>query len=284
MNKNLSYTEGWISIIVNLLLFGFKLFAGLFTGSIAIISDSFHTLSDSSTSLIVIIGAKIASKPEDSEHPFGHGRVELIASLIIGFLLLMTGGSLIIESAKRLSVHTGFTFHPILITACVSTIVLKEGMAQFSFWAYRKSGSPPLKADGWHHRTDAVSSVIVLAGVLSGRYFWWVDGVLGIIVGVMIGLTAISIMKEVVNPLIGEALDDRTRNSIIKLIADELPEDVDPHHFHYHCYGTHKELTFHIYLDGKITIDEGHMIVEAIEERIHAQLGIEATVHVDSRR
>ena len=284
MSRNLSYLEGWISIAVNLLLFAFKLYAGLVTSSIAMISDALHTLSDSSTSLIVVIGAKMASKPGDREHPFGHGRVELIASLIIGFLLLTTAGSLIFESVKRISGGTGFHFRPILVYACAATIVLKEALAQFSFWAYRKSRSLPLKADGWHHRTDAVSSVIVLAGILFGRYFWWIDGALGIVVGVMIGVASFSIMKDGINPLLGEELDGETKDRIVSLVSDLLGGNPRLHHFHYHGYGSHVELTFHMYLRGDMSIDEGHEIVEKVEDRIFEELGIYATVHVDSKR
>ena len=171
MNKKLSYIEGWLSIVINTLLFAFKLFVGMFSGSIAIIADAWHTLSDSLSSMVVIIGAKISVKPGDKEHPFGHGRIELIASLIIGFLLLLTGVNLITESVERLSNNTAFNFHPLLITACAISIILKEGMAQFSLWAYRKSGSTTLKADAWHHRSDAISSAIILAGMFLGSYF-----------------------------------------------------------------------------------------------------------------
>jgi cation diffusion facilitator family transporter len=282
MTKKLSYIEGWLSTVINVVLFSFKLFVGIFSGSIAITADAWHTLSDSMSSLVVIIGAKMASKPKDKDHPFGHGRIELIASLIIGFLLLITAFNITVESIDRLSHHQMFTFHPLVIIACIVSIVLKEGMAQFSFWAYRKTKSTALKADAWHHRSDAISSVLILAGIFLGKYFWWIDSVLGIIVAVLIGITAMSIIKDAVNPLIGERLDNKTKKQIEEIVHDVLKTDLKPHHFHYHKYGNHRELSFHIYLDGNLKIKEGHTIADTIEKKIMEVSGIDATIHIDS--
>jgi cation diffusion facilitator family transporter len=282
MNNKLSYIEGWLSIFINMILFVLKLLIGLFTNSIAIIADAWHTLSDSITSIIVIIGAKVSSKPEDKEHPFGHGRIEFIASIIIGVILFIVGFNFLFESVKKLTVSESITFHPLIIVIFSISVLLKEGIAQFSFWAFKKTKNISLKADGWHHRSDAIASLLILIGVFFGQYFWWIDGVLGIIVSVLIGLTAISIIKEAANPLIGKKLDNKIKKHIEKIVYTFLPKESKPHHFHYHNYGNHKELSFHIYLNGHMQIDEGHKIADTIEQKIKDLLNIETTIHIET--
>jgi len=268
MNRKLYFIEGWLSIIINLILFIAKLFTGLITNSIAIIADAWHTLSDSLTSIIIIIGAKASSKPKDKQHPFGHERIELITSIIIGTILFIAGFNFLIESIKKLISEESFNYHPSIIIVFIISVVLKEGIAQFSFWASKKTKSSALKADGWHHRSDAIASGLILIGIFIGKYFWWIDGVLGIIVAVLIALTAISIIREAVNPLIGENMDDETKNIIIDIVYQFVQKETNPHHFHYHKYGNHKELSFHLYLNGDIRINKGHDIITAIEQQI----------------
>ena len=124
--KRLSYIEGWISIFVNLILFILKFWAGLATGSIAIIADAWHTLSDSISSIIVLIGAKVSTKPADKQHPFGHGRAELITSSIIGVFLAIVAFSFLEESIKKLQQHDSVTFGMIAIVVTVVSILAKE--------------------------------------------------------------------------------------------------------------------------------------------------------------
>jgi len=124
--------------------------------------------------------------------------------------------------------------------------------------------------------------LLILIGIFLGKYFWWIDGVLGIIVSALIGLTAISIIKEATNPLIGVELDNKIKKQIEKIIYTFLSNESKPHHFHYHNYGNHKELSFHIYLNGNMLIDEGHKIADTIEQKIEDLLNIGTTIHIDT--
>ncbi|MBC8184529.1 cation transporter [candidate division KSB1 bacterium] len=279
-SKKLSYIEGWLSIIVNVLLFGLKYWAGIVTGSIAIIADAWHTLTDSISSIIVLIGVKVSSKPADKNHPFGHGRAELIASLIIGILFAIVAFSFIQQSIEKLKNREAVVFGTFAIVVTIISIVSKEALAQFAFWAGKKTGSTILKADAWHHRSDAISSVIILVGIFLGKYFWWIDGVLGIIVALLIFYATFEIFRDSINPMLGTSPD---KNLIQKVehICQRINSNTQAHHFHIHEYGNHTELTFHIYLPNEICLDEAHKISEQIEVKIRKNLAIESTIHME---
>ena len=155
INKYIS-REGWLSIIGNIFLFVLKYWAGIVTGSIALIADAWHTLSDSVSSVIVLIGGKISQKPADEEHPFGHGRAEHIAAIIIGVLLAIVAFDFIVSSIEKFGTHEKTVFGTIAWIVTIVSILVKEGMAQYAFWAAKKANSSILRADGWHHRTDAL--------------------------------------------------------------------------------------------------------------------------------
>ncbi|HDR67736.1 MAG TPA: cation diffusion facilitator family transporter, partial [Bacteroidaceae bacterium] len=153
---------------------------------------------------------------------------------------------------------------------------------QYAFRAYRKTGYETLKADGWHHRSDALSSVIVLIGILLGGRFWWTDSILGFIVSLMLFYAVYEIIRESTNKLLGESPAEETISKIKSIIKEVTNTPVYPHHFHVHAYGLHKEMTFHIQLDGKTHIEKGHEIATAIEKKIHQEMDIIATIHVES--
>jgi cation diffusion facilitator family transporter len=278
---SLAYWEGWLSIIINVLLFVFKYWVGILSHSVAIIADAWHSLSDSLSSIVLLVGIKAASKPADKKHPFGHGRAELIATVIIGVMLAIVGFNFITEAISRLSKHQTAEFGTLAIIIIAVSVVLKEAIAQFSFWAAKQAGSQVLKADGWHHRSDAISSLIILAGIFLGKYFWWIDGVLGILIALLILYASYDVLREGINPLLGEIPNEELVLKIKKISASIAPSGVDVHHIHCHCYGHHREVTFHIYLDGTMTLDESHAIADAIESALRDELEMETTIHVE---
>ena len=280
-NNKLAFTEGWLSIIVNVLLFILKYWAGIVTGSVAIIADAWHTLSDSVTSIIVIVGAKASNKPPDEEHPFGHGRSEIIGSIMIGVLLAVVGFDFILESVERLKGGESTQFGTIALVVTIVSILMKEGMAQYAFWAARKTGSKSLKADGWHHRSDAFSSVVILIGIFLGPYFWWMDGAMGIIIAILLFIGTYQILKDAISTLLGNDADPELIEQIKQISSSCCEVDLNLHHFHLHHYGNHQELTFHIKLDGKMSLEESHDIATKIEEKIQDKLNITATIHME---
>lgn len=280
-SNKLAYTEGWLSIVVNTLLFVLKYWAGIVTGSVAIIADAWHTLSDSVTSIIVIVGAKASNKPPDDEHPFGHGRAEIIGSIIIGVLLAVVGFDFVLESIERLKGGESTQFGTIALLVTILSILMKEGMTQYAFWAARKTNSKSLKADGWHHRSDAFSSIVILIGIFLGPYFWWIDGAMGIIIAIMLFIGTYQILKDAISTLLGNDADPELIEEIRNISEACCDHDLNLHHFHLHHYGNHQELTFHIQLDGRMSLEESHDIATQIEHKIKKKLNITATIHME---
>jgi len=280
-NRKWNFIEARWAIVGNVFLFIAKYYAGFVTGSVALMADAWHTLSDSASSVIVLIGARVSDKPADKEHPFGHGRAELIATIAIGVLLVLVSYSFLEKAINKLQDHEHTIFGPIAIGAMILSVIVKEGMAQFALWANKKVRSNMLKADAWHHRTDAISSVVILIGVILGRYFWWIDGVLGIVVSLLIFYAAIEIFRDSIRQILGQPVDEKTKNNLRNICKQHEVDLESVHHFHMHEYGDHTELTFHLRLPKSMTISLAHQIVEKIEQDIRDKLAMEATIHVE---
>lgn len=277
----MAYLQGWVSIAVNGLLFIFKYWAGIVTGSLALMADAWHTLSDSLSSIIVLVATKISHLPPDKEHPFGHGRAELIAAIIIGVILGLIGFEFTRESISRLVNHESVVYGNFAIWVTAISVVVKEALAQFSFWVSRKTGNLSLKADGWHHRSDAISSLIILVGIFIGSYYWWIDGVMGLMVSLLIFYAAYMIIREGTYPLLGEEPDNDLLQELKNLTREASGIDTHPHHVHLHRYGEHVELTMHIRLPKHITLEDAHKITDAIELEMLSKLNIVATIHME---
>lgn len=284
VKKSLSVGKlnGILSIIGNVLLFTVKLWAGIISGSVALIADAWHTLSDSFSSLIMLIGFKISSKPADDEHPFGHGRAEVVSSLIIGILLILVGINFLYESFNRFINKEVASFGTIAIVVTIASIVVKELMAQYSFWAAGKTGFKSLRADGWHHRSDAISSLIILVGIFASAKVWWIDAVLGFLVAGIIGFTGGRIFWETFLMLLGQRPDKNVKEEIIQISERITGRDLRHHHFHVHVYGNHTEITFHIKLPGDMILSDSHEITKKLTRAIEEEMNIFATIYVDA--
>ncbi|MCF7792728.1 MAG: cation diffusion facilitator family transporter [Candidatus Cloacimonetes bacterium] len=277
----IGYLQAIISVIINILLFAVKLWAGIKSASIAIIADAWHTLSDSFSSFLLIIGFKISSKPADEKHPFGHGRAEIIFSVIVGTILAVIGVNFLVESIERLkSVHSA-QFGLFAYIATIVSILAKEGMAQFAIRMGKKHNSYLLIADGWHHRSDAISSIIILIGIILGKYFWWIDGILGILMAFLLFYAAYDVLKNSISHLIGEEPSDDLICEIVELIRNKIAQPVYLHHLHVHYYGDHREVTFHIEMNPDLALKEVHTVMDEIENLLRVEMNIEATIHAE---
>jgi cation diffusion facilitator family transporter len=279
--KRASFLEGGISILANIALFILKFWAGVVSGSIALTADAWHTLSDSVSSVVVILGARLSSKKPDKDHPFGHGRWELVSSIIIAVFLGVIGFGFITDSISSLSARESATFGTIAIVVTIASILVKEGLAQYAFYLARKTDSSTIRADGWHHRTDALSSLVILIGIFFRNQFWWIDAVLGMAVSLLIFYTAYEILMESVNKILGEEPGDELIEEVKSLIRTLYLYDLHPHHFHIHNYISSKELTFHIKIDNHLTVEAGHAIATSIEELIREKLSMSTTIHIE---
>ncbi len=283
-NKYSKYTkiEGTMSLLLNLVLFAIKYWAGMVSGSVAMIADAWHTLSDSVTSLVVLIGAKITEKPADEDHPFGHGRAELISTIIIGVLLAIVGVVFIHDSISKLKEHQPASFGTIAIVVTSISVVAKEIMARFAIRYGKKVNSTSMIADGWHHRTDALSSLLILVGIIFAKYYWWIDGALGIGVGIFIFITAYKILKDTISPILGESPDAELIENLDKLSIKISDNPLYIHHIHVHKYGNHTELTFHIKLQGDMNLVEANKITSKFVRLIRAELSMASTIYIDA--
>ncbi len=271
--------EGWISIIANILLFGLKYWAGLVTGSIALIADAWHTLTDSVSSVIVLIGGKISRKPADDDHPFGHGRAEHIAAAIIGVLLAIVAFDFILNAIEKFSSRKQTTFGTIAWVVTIISIVVKELLAQYALWGFKKTNSSILKADGWHHRTDALSSVVILVGIAIGKFFWFTDAVLGFIVAIMIAYASYEILSKEIKSLLGESPSDELLLEISEKVQRKFELPLHIHHIHMHNYGHHTEMSCHIKLPPEMSLEQTHDICTKIEKEVKTEFGYVATIH-----
>jgi cation diffusion facilitator family transporter len=278
--------SGIVSVVGNAVLFAIKFAIGLTTGSIALMADAWHTMSDSLTSVFTVVAAKLAAKKPDKEHPFGHGRWELIASIIMAGILAIIGWEFISRAFERLTApeHESTIFGTAALVVTIVSILVKELMAQYGFYLGKKHKNPVIIADAWHSRTDSLSSVAILIGIIVTKFvdgLWWMDSVLAIICALAIFWAAFEIGKEVVSKILGEV---PTQDFIDELNAQarELHvHDLELHHIHLHNYITHKELTLHIKLEKDMTIEQGHDIATVIENMILERFGMDATIHVE---
>ena len=273
--------QGWISTTVNLVLFIFKLFIGLMTGAVSLIADAVHTLSDVITSLIVIWGFNQAKKPADMGHPYGHGRAEYIATLIISILLCVAGIEIIETAVHRIQ-------NPILIISdwwmiiiLGLTIIIKEITARYAEFLSSKIASGLLHADAWHHRTDAISSVLVLIALIAGNFGYpSVDGWAGLFVALILIYTGFDIARDSVDDLIGKPPDIMELDAIRK-IALSVPGALGVHDISVHSYGHDRFVNIHAEINATKSAAEAHDISEEIESRLEKAMGVEPTVHLD---
>lgn len=279
--KRFGYYEGYLSISVNLILFLLKMFVGCRVNSVAMVADAWHTLSDCLTSMIVILGFWLASRPADRRHTFGHGRAESVASLIIGTLLVVVGVNFFYESGLRLIKGQGIGFSPLAVIVFIISAVVKEGLAQFAFWTARKTGAGSLRADAWHHRSDAVASLLIVIGVVFSRNFWWLDGLLGVLVSVLILHASYEIIRSSASYLLGEAPPEEKVNRVQAEVRKEFPELEGVHHVHVHHYGDHHEVTAHLKVPGSMSVDDAHEIATKIELIFRKEFNGDATIHVE---
>jgi cation diffusion facilitator family transporter len=279
-----AYLEACVSIVGNSLLFVLKLFLGVFINSIALITDAFHTLSDTGTSFIVILGFKAAKKDPDKEHPFGHGRFEYIVTLVIAVLLFIAGAEFIRESFNRFFSETGIRESDYLWFIGIIVILsafAKEAMARYSIRLGKKIDSPALIADAWHHRSDAFASVAVGLAIL-GAYFdlYVLDPIFGVIVSVLIIYTAFTLFKYSSDTLVGKSPDEDTIESITDA-AQTVDGVCGTHKITVHDYGTTKIVSLHVEVECDITAEKAHEIAQSVEDKVTDITKSSTIVHVD---
>jgi len=282
--KTTGYLEAWVSIVGNILLFVFKFVFGIALNSISLIADAFHSLSDVLTSIVVLLGFKLGDRPADKEHPFGHGRIEQIATLIIAFMLLIVAYDLGKTSIERILHPQRVDSNLWVVLFMVASAIFKEWMARFSVFLGKKINSSALIADAWHHRSDAVASFLVGIGLLLINFgFYYLDGILGLGVVVLLGWVGIDLIRSSSSFLIGEAPSKELIDEINKVVLS-VPGVLSFHDILVHDYQNNKIISLHIEVKENLTAKEAHKIALEVQDRLKERLeSSEISVHVDPR-
>jgi cation diffusion facilitator family transporter len=272
-----------LAIITNILLFVIKILVGFLAGSIALIADGLHSLSDMTTDLAVLLGVHFAAKKPDSEHPYGHGRVETFSAGFIALVLLFVGGGMIyyaaVEIAKGTVIKLGY---PVLIVAALS-VIIKETLYRISKKVAVKFHSPALYANAWHQRSDALSSVAVLIGFVALRFgFAYGDQIAAVAVGLMIILVAAKMLGQCLSELTERAVEPDTIEHI-KTIINANSQIRQWHKLRSRTVGREIFLDLHILVDPLLDIATAHEIAETLESSLHQQMTrpINITIHVE---
>ncbi len=275
-----------ITIVFNVILAGIKFFAGLVGHSSALISDAIHSLSDVLSTFIVIIGVKLAKSTEDSDHPYGHEKIECVAGIVLAVLLFITGlgigwsGIENIYTKKYLSATAPTN---LALYAALLSLIIKELMFWYTRHAGKKIQSTALMADAWHHRSDALSSVGSLLGVFGAQLGYPIcDPLASIFICYFIGKVAWEIFKESSDKVIDTACDPEQHEAIQTFIA-QYPGVLRIDLLKTRQFASKLYLDVEIALDGKLSLDEAHTIAENLHDAIEMQFPIikHCMVHVN---
>ncbi len=273
--------EGWVSALMSLVLCVVKGWLGLVSGSVSLIADATNNLTDMGSSLVVALGFQWSRKPSDEEHPFGHGRIEAVATLVLSIALLVVGFEVAKSGVARL-VNPKPVEAPLWIMVAVGiTVVLKFWLAIFARSLAKLSKSHVLEADAWNHAFDVVSTLLVVLALVCSRMGWAaVDGWAAIFVALFILATGVKFAREAIDILLGKKPDPEEVEAI-HCIVEAVDGVLGVHEIMVHQYGDVKMVSFHIEVDANLTVIRAHEIAEESEDAVAAQMQWRAVAHVD---
>lgn len=273
-----------VGIILNLIIAAAKVFVGILFGSISIQADGINNFSDAGSQIISLISFKMASKPADKEHPFGHARIEYVASMIVSFFVLLIGFNLMSESVTKLiSGESGMEFSYLMIVVLVISIIVKLWLCIFNRRLANKINSSVMKATSADSLSDALATLAVLVSMVIFKLtgFAYADSIMGIIVAIIILIAGVNILNDTKNSILGHAADPETVEDIQKVIED-YPGALGIHDMVVHNYGPGIVIaSLHIEVDGSKNIFDTHDMIDNIEKALYERLNIMATIHMD---
>ena len=269
--RKIANKVSFITILGNVLLAVFKLMAGIMANSTAMLSDAVHSASDIFSTIVVIIGIKMASKKADKEHPYGHERLECVAAILLAVVLFVTGLGIGTEALKTIlsKNYTEIVVPGILaLVAAIVSIVMKEGMYWYTRYYAKKIDSGALMADAWHHRSDAFSSVGALIGIGGARLgFPIMDSIASLVIFVFIIKAAIDIFKDAMDKMIDRSCDEKTENQIYACVLNNKGvRGVDM--LHTRIFGNKIYVDIEIQVDASYTLKKAHGIAKEVHDDI----------------
>jgi len=281
-NRNdIGKNAGIIGIIANLLLAGGKLTVGILSASMSIIADAVNNFSDSISSVVTLIGFKLAKKPADADHPYGHARFEYIASLIVAVVIMFVGFELAKSSVEKIISPQATTFSIITIIVLAVSILVKIGLCVFNGVTAKKINSSALKATAADCRNDAVVTTVVLIATIIERFTAVkLDAYFGLAVALFILCSGFMLVRETCSPILGKKNDDRLKNLILEKIKD-YPIVIGYHDLMIHDYGPGISFcSIHFEIDKNLDPLYVHELIDKFE-REFLQYGTNLTVHYD---
>lgn len=274
--------SGLIGIGLNLLLCAGKFIAGAVTGSISVMADAFNNLTDAGSSLITLIGFRLAGQRPDDEHPFGHGRMEYLAGLIISMLILLVGFELGKSSIEKIIHPEQVAFSILSVVILIVSICVKLWMFFFNRSLSKKIQSTALAATASDSLADAIATSVVLVGLLAGHFFHiHIDGWLGVAVAIFIFRAGICAVKDTIDPLLGQPPEP----ALVKAVQDTVlshSEIVGLHDLIIHDYGPGRRmLSLHAEIPADADIMAAHDVIDHIERELREKYAVEAVIHMD---
>ena len=266
--------------IINMVLLAFKFVAGVVGGSAAMIADAVHSLSDFLTDIIVVVFVRISSKPQDSDHDYGHGKYETLATSLIGMALLAVGVMIFYNGARDIMRAIGGEQlqQPgmIALVAALVSIALKEWAYQFTARVGKKVDSPAVVANAWHHRSDSLSSIGTAIGIggaiLLGHRWAVLDPVAAVVVSLFIVKTALSLLRQSADELLEKSLSQDIEQEIVDIVGQE-PIAGEVHNLCTRRIGSSIAIEMHVRMPGNLTLYESHIHASNIEKRLRQRFG-----------
>lgn len=274
---------GVVGIVLNVLLFAGKLFAGWLSRSIAVTADAFNNLSDAASSAVTLVGFKLAGKKPDAGHPYGHGRIEYVAGLAVSGVILLMAFELIRDSVTKIITPQQTEFSVLTAVILLVSIAVKCYMAFYNFRIGGRIQSAALRATAKDSLSDCVATLVVLVGmIVSHTTSLRIDGYCGVVVGLFIGWAGISAAKETLDPLLGQPPKREYVEKIEKTVLEFDPCIVGVHDLLVHDYGPGRQIiSLHAEVPADGDILALHDMIDNLEKTLAAAFGCQATVHMD---
>ncbi|MHC5146434.1 MAG: cation diffusion facilitator family transporter [Planctomycetota bacterium] len=279
-----------IGMVVNIALAGLKIILGLMVGSVSLLADGFHSLSDLATDVAVLVGTHLGAKEPDHEHPYGHGRLETFSAAFIALILVFVGGAMIVKASLNLAVENdeqilSSYFGSAVIWGAIISIIAKELMYRWTRNIAVKTHSAALYANAWHHRSDALSSIAVMIGAVAVLLGYpQGDAIAAIIVGLMIILVGVKVISGCLNELTERSVDAKTVDQIQTVIESDN-RILGWHKLRTRSLGREIFVDFHILVDPNLNITAAHEIADALEQSLHSKITqpINVMVHIEPK-
>ena len=274
--------SGTVGLLCNILLFGAKLAVGLITGSVSVTADAMNNLSDAVSSVVTLIGFKLAEKPADADHPYGHARYEYLSGLAVAALIVVIGVELGKSSVEKIIAPTPVEFSLPLAAVLAVAVALKLGLYFFNRHLGKKISSTALLATAADSRNDAISTTaVLLAAVLEMHFGWQLDGLMGLAVAVFILYSGVTLAKDTISPLLGETASPELRQLIVNVVSSD-EKVLGYHDLMVHDYGPGQRFaSIHVEMDRREDPLECHERIDELERLCLERHRIHLVIHYD---